>query len=116
MTTTHSAPVDLAIDRLRGEVSGRVITPGDHDYDAERTVVVGGIDLHPAVIVRVADTADVARVVDVARDLGIELAVRSGGHSGAATARPRAASSSTSETSTASTSTSRSARPGPAVG
>jgi FAD/FMN-containing dehydrogenase len=83
MTTTHSAPVDLAIDRLRGEVSGRVITPGDHDYDAERTVVVGGIDLHPAVIVRVADTADVARVVDVARDLGKELAVRSGGHSGA---------------------------------
>ena len=41
----------------------------------------GGIDRHPAVIVRVKDDMDVARVVSLARESGLELAVRSGGHS-----------------------------------
>ena len=72
------------IDDLRASVSGRVIAPGDDDYDAARAVVLGGIDRRPAVIVRVADSADVQRVVTVARETGLELAVRSGGHSGAA--------------------------------
>jgi FAD/FMN-containing dehydrogenase len=83
MTTTSATPTDTARERLQTEVRGRVILPDDADYDAARTVVTGGIDLHPAIIVRVADADDVARVVTVARDLGIELAVRSGGHSGA---------------------------------
>jgi FAD/FMN-containing dehydrogenase len=83
MTTTSAPPIDTARERLQAEVRGRVILPDDADYDAARTVVTGGIDLHPAIIVRVADADDVARVVTVARDLGIELAVRSGGHSGA---------------------------------
>jgi FAD/FMN-containing dehydrogenase len=81
--TTTRPTAAAAIERLQAEVAGRVILPDDPEYDAARTVVTGGIDLHPAVIVRVADTDDVVRVVTVARDLGIELAVRSGGHSGA---------------------------------
>ena len=32
---------------------------------------------------RVADASDVSRVINVARETGAELAVRSGGHSGA---------------------------------
>ncbi|MBI5666977.1 MAG: FAD-binding oxidoreductase [Chloroflexi bacterium] len=48
-----------------------------------RTVFYGGIDRHPAVIVRAADVADVVRVVTLAREAGVELAVRSGGHSAA---------------------------------
>ncbi len=60
-----------------------MIAPGDPGYDQARTVFVGGFDQRPAVIVRVADAADVARVVALARDTGLELAVRSGGHSGA---------------------------------
>ncbi len=63
---------------------GRVVAPGDETYDADRVIVYGGIDPHPAVIVRVADTADVATVIALARETGLELAVRSGGHSGAA--------------------------------
>ncbi|HEX6129384.1 MAG TPA: FAD-binding protein, partial [Candidatus Limnocylindria bacterium] len=55
----------------------------DPDYEAMRVVGAGGIHLRPAVIVRVADAVDVAEAIATARELGLELAVRSGGHSGA---------------------------------
>jgi FAD/FMN-containing dehydrogenase len=74
---------ELSIDRLRDAVKGAVIGPDDSDYDAMRSVIYGGIDPRPAVIVRVADAADIAAVIDVARETGLPLAVRSGGHSGA---------------------------------
>jgi FAD/FMN-containing dehydrogenase len=60
-----------------------VIVADEAGYDEARTVFSGEIDRRPSVIVRVADSADVARVVGLARDSGLELAVRSGGHSGA---------------------------------
>jgi FAD/FMN-containing dehydrogenase len=78
-STTQSAPIEISA--LRAGVKGRVIAPGDSEYDAARTPFYGGIDRRPAVIVRVADAADVARVVSLARETGLELAVRSGGHS-----------------------------------
>jgi hypothetical protein len=74
-------PETATIERLRADLDGRVIAPDDPDYDAARTVFYGGIDRRPAVIVRPADTPQVAAVVSVARDSGLELAVRSGGHS-----------------------------------
>ena len=74
---------DLSIDRLRDAIKGSVIGPEDADYDALRSVMYGGIDPRPAVIVRVADAADIAAVIDIARETGLPLAVRSGGHSGA---------------------------------
>ena len=49
-----------------------------------RTVMLGGIDRRPGVIVRVADADDVVRVISLARETGVPLAVRSGGHSAAA--------------------------------
>jgi FAD/FMN-containing dehydrogenase len=64
-------------------IKGKVIRPGDAEYDAARTVVRGGVDKHPALIVKVADADDVARVIALARESGLELAVRSGGHSSA---------------------------------
>ena len=66
---------------LRALFNGRVIAPEDAEYDQARTVFYGGIDRRPAAIVRVRDAGDVARVVSLARETGIELAVRSGGHS-----------------------------------
>jgi len=65
-------------------VTGQVIRPGDADYDKARTVFLGGVDRRPAVIIRVASNSDVSRVIALARDSGMPLAVRSGGHSGAA--------------------------------
>src|ERR671910_406354 len=67
--------------RLRAALNGRVITPDDAGYDEARSVFYSGIDRRPALIVRVADATDVSRVVSLARESGLELAVRSGGHS-----------------------------------
>jgi FAD/FMN-containing dehydrogenase len=64
-------------------IKGKVIRPSDAEYDAARTVFRGGVDKHPALIIRVADAEDVARVIALARESGLELAVRSGGHSSA---------------------------------
>ncbi len=73
----------FSISELRAALNGRVIGPDDAGYDKARTVFIGGIDRRPAVIVRPADATEVARVVSLARETGLELAVRSGGHSGA---------------------------------
>ena len=78
-STAGAAELDLA--QLRAAISGRVIGPNDDDYDALRTVVMGGIDRRPAVIVRVANDDDVKVVVATARQTGLDLAIRSGGHS-----------------------------------
>ncbi|MEH1122956.1 FAD-binding oxidoreductase [Micromonospora sp. CPCC 206061] len=70
----------LAVERLRAELKGEVITPDDQQYDKARTVFSGAIDRRPAVIARPLDAAEVARVVLIARDTGLPLAIRSGGH------------------------------------
>src|SRR5258707_7528000 len=79
----HSSPprTALSIPELKATIHGRVISPEDANYDEARTVFVGGVDRRPAVIVRVADEADVVAVISMARETGSELAVRSGGHS-----------------------------------
>ena len=73
--------MSIAIDPLRGAVRGAVIEPGDADYETARLVMSPLFDRRPAAIVKVADAADVATVVNIARETGADLAVRSGGHS-----------------------------------
>ncbi len=75
--------LDTAIAALNPGFSGRLIRPGDADYDTARTLVYGGFDKRPGLIARVKTAADVQRAVNAARDAGLELAVRSGGHSNA---------------------------------
>jgi hypothetical protein len=84
MTDALIAPEPPFVEPLREAVRGRVITPTDADYDTARTILIGGVDPRPAAIVRVVDAHDVASVVGLAREEGVPLAVRSGGHSGAA--------------------------------
>src|SRR5215207_9137135 len=71
----------VSIPQLRAMLNGRVIAPDDAGYDEARAVFYGGIDRVLAFIVRVAAAADVSHVVALARESGLELAVRSGGHS-----------------------------------
>jgi FAD/FMN-containing dehydrogenase len=75
--------MSVAIDPLKDAVRGVVIEPGDEGYEEARLVMNRMVDCRPAVIVRVADTGAVGTVVNVARETGMELAVRSGGHSAA---------------------------------
>jgi FAD/FMN-containing dehydrogenase len=84
--TTHvlsEAPATTAasVSRLRTLFEGRAIAPNDAGYDDARTVFYGGIDRRPALIIRARDASDVTRVVSTARESGLALAVRSGGHS-----------------------------------
>ena len=73
--------MSIAIDPLRDAVRGTVIEPGDEAYETARLVMSPLFDRRPAAIVKVADAADVATVVNIARQTGADLAVRSGGHS-----------------------------------
>jgi FAD/FMN-containing dehydrogenase len=77
-----SPPTTFSITALRDALRGRVIGPDDPEYDEARSVMAGGIDRRPAAIARVATAADVQYVVRVAGETGMDLAVRSGGHSG----------------------------------
>ncbi|WP_446740536.1 FAD-binding protein [Ornithinimicrobium sp. CNJ-824] len=77
MTATQTAvPVDTLATLLRGSV----ILPGDAGYDAARAVHNGMIDRRPAAIARCADEVDVSRAVLFAREHGMTVAVRGGGH------------------------------------
>ena len=69
------------LDDLRAALTGRLVGPGDADYDTTRSVWNGGIDRRPAVVARCADPADVATTIRFARDAGLDLTVRGGGHS-----------------------------------
>lgn len=76
-----ATPTKFSIEELRNDFRGPVIAPSDPEYDKARTVFYGGIDRHPAVIIEPVDAEEVSRIVLLARETGMELAVRSGGHS-----------------------------------
>lgn len=71
------------ISKLKADLRGRIILPGDQDYDEARKVYNGMIDKHPKMIVKCADAADVRLAVAFARENDLVVAVRGGGHSGA---------------------------------
>jgi FAD/FMN-containing dehydrogenase len=77
-----AAPRQLTtrIEELKRNVSGQVVLPHDDAYEAARKIWNAMIDKHPALIVRCASTSDVVRAVNFARDNGLPLAVRGGGH------------------------------------
>ncbi|HWD47743.1 MAG TPA: FAD-binding oxidoreductase [Actinomycetota bacterium] len=71
----------MSIPDLRDDFDGRVTAPGDAGYDQARKLFYGKFDRRPAAIVRPTGAGEVARVVGLARESGLPLAVRSGGHS-----------------------------------
>jgi FAD/FMN-containing dehydrogenase len=69
-----------ALAALRADVRGRVIAPGDPDYDEARRVWNAAIDKRPSAIVYCSDANDVVEAVTFARATNGPVAVRSGGH------------------------------------
>jgi hypothetical protein len=69
------------VDALRAKASGEVIGPDDPEYDEARKVYNGMIDKRPAAVVQCTGPADAAAAIAVARDEGLDLSVRGGGHS-----------------------------------
>lgn len=81
MDKTTASPVDSgALDALRSRLRGELLEPGQASYDDARVVWNGMIDRRPALIARCGNAADVAAAVCFARDHGLVIAVRSGGH------------------------------------
>jgi FAD/FMN-containing dehydrogenase len=68
------------VEQLKAGFQGKVLVPGDAAYDGARAIWNGMIDKRPAVIARCATTADVVRAVRFAKDNGLLLAIRGGGH------------------------------------
>jgi len=66
---------------LASALRGRVVTRKDADYDELRAVALANFDEHPAAVIRVANAADVAAVINFAQATDLPLAIRSGGHS-----------------------------------
>ncbi len=69
-----------AADELRVRLRGTVFTSTDDGYDAARAIWNGMIDKRPAIIARCFGPADVGTCVRVAREHGLEVSIRGGGH------------------------------------
>ena len=66
---------------LLEQARGRVITAGDEDYDGARAVHNGMFDKRPLAVLRAEQVADVMLGVNFARETGLDLSIRDGGHS-----------------------------------
>src|SRR5437763_14942903 len=75
MTSIPGAVKDLA-----SAFSGKLLLPSDASYEDPRKVHNGLVDKRPALIARCNGVADVADAINLTRKLGLEVAVRGGGH------------------------------------
>jgi len=76
-----SSTLDVrVVDDLGTRISGRVLAPGAPGYDEARAVHNGLVDRRPALIVRCRTADDVVAALELARDAGLDVSVRGGGH------------------------------------
>src|SRR6201984_2874648 len=68
------------LDALRHSLRGGVCLPQEAGYDEARTIWNAMIDRRPGAVVRCKGASDIVRAVTFAREHGILLAVRAGGH------------------------------------
>ena len=80
---SDTSTTELTLD---ASFQGSTIRPGDRDYDTARAIYNGSIDRRPVLIVRPHGAADVVDAVTYARETGLPLSVRCGGHGVAGTA------------------------------
>ena len=70
-----------ALATLREDFGGSVFSPDDGGYEDARAIFNSMIEKRPAAIAQVADAEDIAAALAFARERGLEVAVRGGGHS-----------------------------------
>jgi FAD/FMN-containing dehydrogenase len=81
-TTTVGQPeIEISAAPLRESVRGRVLTADDEGYDQARAVHNGLFNKRPLAVLRAEQVADVIAGVNFARDNGLGLSIRDGGHS-----------------------------------
>jgi FAD/FMN-containing dehydrogenase len=69
------------VSQLRNQLRGTLLRPDEEGYDETRRVWNGAIDRRPGLIARCAGADDVVAAVRFAREHGLEVSVRGGGHS-----------------------------------
>ena len=79
MTTTPTLDAER-LEVVSATLSGTLLQVTDHGYDDARTIHNGLIDKRPALIARCRGTADVVDAIALAREAGVEISVRGGGH------------------------------------
>jgi|SRR5579884_815096 len=67
---------------LAGALKGRIVAQGDAGYDEARVLYNAMIDKHPLAIAYCIDESDVAAAIAFARERGLRIAIRGGGHNG----------------------------------
>jgi FAD/FMN-containing dehydrogenase len=72
---------DTALHEVRRRFHGELVEPDDSGYEAHRRVWNGSVNRYPALVARCADADDVSTVLSLARETGLPVAVRGGGHS-----------------------------------
>ncbi len=65
---------------LERDFGGELVMPSDARYDSRRRVWNGMIDRRPALIARCSGDGDVVRTLRAAREQGLPVAIRGGGH------------------------------------
>jgi FAD/FMN-containing dehydrogenase len=71
---------EAVVSELKRHVRGALLQPGETPFDEARSVWNAMIDRRPAVIVQPAGVSDVVACVNVARDHGVPLSIKGGGH------------------------------------
>jgi FAD/FMN-containing dehydrogenase len=72
---------NAALSELEHSFRGQLVRRTDPGYDESRRIWNGSISRFPALVARCAGVADVIAAVRFARDTGLPVAVRAGGHS-----------------------------------
>ena len=80
--TVERSASGVSVEPLRERVRGQVLTGEDAGYDEVRAVHNGMFSKWPLAVLRAEQVADVIAGVNFARDNGLELSIRNGGHSG----------------------------------
>jgi FAD/FMN-containing dehydrogenase len=71
---------DKTVQKFEESLIGKVIKPGDSNYDEARKIWNAMIDRKPALIVQVANAADVTSAIKFASESQLDITIRGAGH------------------------------------